>query len=82
MLGVWLSLEVAFHEKPISRRVNQIRNKELRQLKARGLHDLNMVLSIEQFYAEHMSAFKGDGITSNKSSLALMAKHAGMDPKK
>jgi serine/threonine-protein kinase HipA len=32
-------------------------------------------------HGEHMTAFNGDGIAPNKSSLALMAKHAGMDPK-
>jgi serine/threonine-protein kinase HipA len=31
--------------------------------------------------SEHMTAFNGDGIAPKKSSLALMARHAGMDPK-
>lgn len=30
---------------------------------------------------EHMTAFNGDGIAPKKSSLELMARHAGMDPK-
>jgi len=32
-------------------------------------------------FGEHMTAFNGDGVAPQKSSLALMAKHAGINPK-
>ncbi|MCI2282633.1 HipA domain-containing protein [Colwellia sp. MSW7] len=32
-------------------------------------------------FGEHMTSFNGDGIAPKKSSLALMAKHAGINPK-
>ena len=53
VLGVWSSIGVVFHEKLISRRANWIRNKELRQLKARGLDDAEIVLGIDKANADH-----------------------------
>jgi hypothetical protein len=53
VLGVWSSIGVVFHEKLISRRANWIRNKELRQLKARGLDDAEIVLGIDKVNADH-----------------------------
>jgi hypothetical protein len=44
---------VVFHEKIISRRANWIRNKELRQLKARSLDDSEIALAIDQVNADH-----------------------------
>ena len=53
VLGVWSSIGVVFHEKLISRRANWIRNKELRQLKAKQLEDSEMALGIDQVNANH-----------------------------
>jgi hypothetical protein len=53
VLGVWSSIGVILHEKLISRRANWIRNKELRQLKARQLEDSEIVLGIDQVNADH-----------------------------
>tara|TARA_R110000751_G_scaffold307911_2_gene435246 strand:- start:57243 stop:57680 length:438 start_codon:yes stop_codon:yes gene_type:complete len=53
VLGVWSSIGVVFHEKLISRRANWIRNKELRQLKAKFLDEADMTLGIDQLNADH-----------------------------
>ena len=53
VLGVWSSIGVVFHEKLISRRAIWIRNKELRQLKAKKLDDSEMALGIDQVNADH-----------------------------
>lgn len=53
VLGVWSSIGVVFHEKLISRRANWIRNKELRQLKAKLLDDSEIILGIDQLNADH-----------------------------
>jgi hypothetical protein len=53
VLGVWSSIGVVFHEKLISRRANWIRNKELRQLKAKALEDSEIALGIDQVNADH-----------------------------
>ena len=53
VLGVWSSIGVVFHEKLISRRANWIRNKELKQLKARILDDSEIVLGIDKVNADH-----------------------------
>ncbi|GAC21284.1 hypothetical protein GARC_4342 [Paraglaciecola arctica BSs20135] len=53
VLGIWSSIGVVFHEKIISRRANWIRNKELRQLKARLLDDSEIALGIDQVNADH-----------------------------
>jgi hypothetical protein len=53
VLGVWSSIGVVFHEKLISRRANWIRNKELRQLQAKGLEDSEIALGIDQVNAAH-----------------------------
>tara|TARA_R110002167_G_scaffold180877_3_gene381072 strand:+ start:239 stop:676 length:438 start_codon:yes stop_codon:yes gene_type:complete len=53
VLGIWSSIGVVLHEKIISRRANWIRNKELRQLKARSLDDSEIALGIDQVNADH-----------------------------
>jgi uncharacterized membrane protein YcjF (UPF0283 family) len=53
VLGVWSSIGVVFHEKLISRRANWIRNKELKQLKAKVLEDSEIALGIDQVNAAH-----------------------------
>jgi hypothetical protein len=53
VLGIWSSIGVVFHEKIISRRANWIRNKELRQLKAKLLEDSEIALGIDQVNADH-----------------------------
>ena len=57
VLGVWSSIGVVFHEKLISRRANWIRNKELRQLKAKLLEDSEIALGIDQLNADHDQRF-------------------------
>lgn len=39
------------------------------------------VLYSPSSFGEHMTAFNGDGIAPNKASLALMARHASINPK-
>lgn len=53
VLGVWSSIGVVFHEKLISRRASWIRNKELRQLRAKLLDDSELALGIDQVNADH-----------------------------
>ena len=53
VLGVWSSIGVVLHEKLISRRASWIRNKELRQLKAKHLGDSEIALGIDQVNADH-----------------------------
>jgi hypothetical protein len=53
VLGVWSSIGVVFHEKFISRRANWIRQKELRQLKAKKLKDADITLGIDEINSRH-----------------------------
>lgn len=53
VLGVWSSIGVVFHEKLISRRANWIRNKELRQLKAKYSEDTEIAMAIDKVNADH-----------------------------